>query len=91
MSNFLSAALPRWSRDVDLSVDADWSFLPRLSVALLDCSPIDVAAEPERSMADVEVFFSGAEGTLSKGAMSLLPFLPISLFNLILFCVSGFI
>lgn len=46
---------------------------------------MDVAVEPERSEVAVEVFFSGAEGTLSEEAMSLLPFLPISLFNLILF------
>lgn len=69
-----------------LSADADCSFLPAPSTELLGRSPSELLAAVDRS--EVEVVFSGANGVLSEAAVSVLSFLPSSLFNLIL--LGGF-
>lgn len=84
----LSPALPGLSLETPLSADADRSFLPAPSAVLLGLSPSEVLAAVDRS--EVEVVFSGSDGVLSEVAVSVLPFLPRSLFNLILLWVSGF-
>lgn len=82
----LSPALPG-RREGPLSTDADRSFLPALSVPQ-GRSPSEMLVETNWS--EVELVFSGPEGGLSEAADSVLPFLPRSLFNLILLWVIGF-
>lgn len=79
-------ALLGLSLETPLSAEADRSFLPAPSAVLLGRSPSELLAEADRS--EVEVVFSGADGVLSGAAVSVLSFLPRSLFNLIL--LGGF-
>lgn len=83
----LSPALPGLSLYTPLSAEADRSFLPAASGVLLGRSSSEMLAAADR-WSEVVAGFSWPDGALSEAAVSVLPFLPRSLFNLIF--LSGF-
>lgn len=84
----LSPPLPGLSRDMPFSADDDRSFLLTVSAVLLVRSPSEVLDATDRS--EVDTVFSGPDGVLSEGGVSVLPFLPRSRFSLILLWTTGF-